>query len=174
MAAGNSGPQCSTIMYPPAIYASSVDVGALDSGNNIASFSSRGPVTSDGSNRTKPNVSAPGVSIRGAVPGNGYSSGWSGTSMAAPHLAGGVALLWQADPTLVGNIDQTQNNIQHAATHLIDVQAVGNCRGPSPFQDNTFGWGLLNLLKAWPATKLFLWAHFTSGSAPVRGRFLCG
>ena len=148
MAAGNSGPQCSTIMYPPAIYASSMDVGALDSGNNIASFSSRGPVTSDGSHRTKPNVSAPGVNIRGAVPGNGYSSGWSGTSMAAPHLAGGVALLWQADPTLVGKIDQTQNNIQHAATHLIDVQAVGNCRGPSPFQDNTFGWGLINLLMA--------------------------
>ena len=56
MAAGNSGPSCSTIAYPPAIYGSSVDVGALDSGNNIASFSSRGPVTSDGSNRTKPNL----------------------------------------------------------------------------------------------------------------------
>jgi len=148
MAAGNSGPNCSTIMYPPAIYASSVDVGALDSGNNIASFSSRGPVTVDGSNRTKPNVSAPGVSIRGAVPGNGYQSGWSGTSMAAPHLAGGVALLWQANPALVGDIDQTQNNIQRAATHLTSSQAHGFCRGPLVFQDNTFGWGLINLLKA--------------------------
>ena len=148
MAAGNSGPQCSSIMYPPAIYLSSVDVAALDRNNVIASFSSRGPVTSDGSNRTKPNVSAPGVCVRGAVPTNGYSSCWSGTSMAAPHLAGGVALLWQANPALVGNIDQTQNNIQRAATHLTDVQAVGNCRGPSPFQDNTFGWGLINLLKA--------------------------
>lgn len=148
MAAGNSGPSCSTIAYPPAIYGSSVDVGALDSGNNIASFSSRGPVTSDGSNRTKPNVSAPGVCVRGAVPTNGYSSCWSGTSMAAPHLAGGVALLWQADPSLVGNIDLTQDHIQRAATHLIDVQAVGNCRGPLIFQDNTFGWGLINLLKA--------------------------
>jgi serine protease AprX len=148
MAAGNDGPNCSTIMYPPAIYASSVSVGALDSGNNIASFSSRGPVKVDGSNRTKPNLSAPGVSIRGAVPGNGYSSGWSGTSMAAPHVAGGVALLWQANPALVGNVNQTELNMEHAATHLTDLQAAGNCRGPSIFQDNTFGWGLLNLLKA--------------------------
>ena len=45
---------CSTIQDPPAIYASSFDVGAPDSGNQIASFSSRGPVIADGSNRTKP------------------------------------------------------------------------------------------------------------------------
>jgi len=148
MAAGNDGPDCSTIEYPPAIYASSVSVGALDSNNNIASFSSRGPVTIDGSNRTKPDLSAPGVSIRGAVPGNGYQSGWSGTSMAAPHIAGGVALLWQANPSLVGNVSQTEANMERAATHLIDVQAVGYCRSPLVLQDNTFGWGLLNLLKA--------------------------
>jgi serine protease AprX len=148
MAAGNDGPACSTIEYPPAIYASSVSVGALDSGNNIASFSSRGPVTIDGSNRTKPDLSAPGVSIRGAVPGNGYSSGWSGTSMAAPHVAGGVALLWQANPSLIGNVGQTEANMEHAATHLTTVTAVGYCRSPLILQDNTFGWGLLNLLKA--------------------------
>jgi serine protease AprX len=148
MAASNYGPNCSTIQEPPAIYASSFDVGALDSNNNIASFSSRGPVTADGSNRTKPDVSAPGVSIRGAVPGNGYQSGWSGTSMAAPHVAGGVALLLQANPSLVGNVGQMEANMDRAATHLIDVQAAGNCRGAMAFQDNTFGWGLLNLLKA--------------------------
>ena len=68
--------------------------------------------------------------------------------MAAPHVAGGVALLWQANPALVGNIDQTESNLDHAATHLTDAQAVGNCRGPLAFQDNTFGWGLINLLKA--------------------------
>jgi len=106
-AAGNDGPACSTIEYPPAIYANSVTVGATDSNNNIASFSSRGPVTIDGSHRTKPDLSAPGVSIRGAVPGNGYQSAWSGTSMAAPHVAGGVALLWQAKPSLDGNVGQT-------------------------------------------------------------------
>jgi len=148
MGAGNDGPNCSTIMYPPAIYASSVSVGALDSGNHIASFSSRGPVTVDGSHRTKPDLSAPGVNIRGAVPGNGYEGGWSGTSMAAPHLAGGVALLWQAKPNLVGDITQSESVLEHAAQHLVDLQASGNCRGPSIFQDNTFGYGLLNLLQA--------------------------
>jgi serine protease AprX len=148
MAAGNDGPACSTIMYPPAIYASSVSVGATDSNNSIASFSSRGPVTIDGSNRTKPDLSAPGVNIRGAVPGNGYSSGWEGTSMAAPHVAGGVALLWQALPSLKGNITQTESAMEHSAQHLIVAQATGYCRGPSFLQDNTFGFGLLNLLQA--------------------------
>ncbi len=148
MAAGNSGPNCSTIMYPPAIYSSSVDVGALDSSNHIASFSSRGPVTADGSGRTKPDLSAPGVSIRGAVPGNGYQSGWSGTSMAAPHVAGGVALLWQANPSLVGNIDRTESAMEAGALHLFNFQAIGNCRGPGAIKDNTFGFGLLNLLRA--------------------------
>jgi subtilisin family serine protease len=148
MAAGNDGPACSTIMYAPAIYASSISVGATDSGNNIASFSSRGPVTVDGSHRTKPDLSAPGVSIRGAVPGNGYSSGWSGTSMAAPHVAGGIALLWQARPSLKGDITQSESAIEHSAQHLTSSQAVGVCRGPSFQQDNTFGFGLLNLLQA--------------------------
>ena len=148
MAAGNSGSSCSSIQYPPAIYASSVDVGALDSSNNIAGFSSRGPVIADGSNRTKPDLSAPGVNIRGAVPGGGYSSGWSGTSMAAPHVAGGLALLWQAKPNLDGNIDATELKMEQTAQHLTDVQASGYCRGPSFLKDNTFGYGLLNLLRA--------------------------
>ena len=118
MAAGNYGPSCSTIMYPPAIYASSVDVGALDSSNHIASFSSRGPVIADGSHRTKPDLSAPGVSIRGAVPGGGYNSGWSGTSMAAPHVAGGVALLWQVKPNLIGNVTQSELTMERSAQHF--------------------------------------------------------
>jgi subtilisin family serine protease len=148
MAASNYGPACSTIQEPPAIYASAIDVGALDSGNNIAGFSSRGPVVADGSNRTKPDLSAPGVNIRGAASGGGYTSGWSGTSMAAPHVAGGLALLWQAKPNLDGNIDATELKMEQTAQHLIDVQASGYCRGPSFLKDNTFGYGLLNLLRA--------------------------
>jgi subtilisin family serine protease len=147
MAASNYGPGCSTIQEPPAIYASSVDVAALDSSDHIASFSSRGPVIADGSHRTKPDLSAPGVNIRGAVPGNGYASGWSGTSMAAPHVAGGVALLWQVKPNLVGNVTQTQLTMERAVQHFV-VQSVANCGGPSGLQNNTFGFGLLNLLQA--------------------------
>ena len=146
MAAENSGPNCSTVDNPPAIYASAVSVGATDAGNNIADFSSRGPVTVDNSNRLKPNLSAPGVNVRGAVPTNQYQSGWSGTSMAAPHLAGGVALLWQAKPALIGDINKTESTFTHTAQPLRSTQNCGGSGQKVP--NNVFGWGLLNLLKA--------------------------
>ena len=149
MAASNYGPDCSTIQEPPAIYASSVDVGALDSANNIAGFSSRGPVTADGSNRTKP---------RCFRPWSKYSRRGSREAAIAPvgperrwlplTLPGGVALIWQAKPSLVGDIDGTQTLYRQTAQHLTDSQAAGFCRGPSFLQDNTFGYGLLNLLRA--------------------------
>ena len=146
MAAENSGPSCSTVVDPPALYDSSVSVGATNSANQISSFSSRGPVTADGSNRLKPDLSAPGENIRGAVPGNGYQSGWSGTSMAAPHVAGGVALLWQVRPTLVGDVTATELALTSTAHHLKSSQ---NCGGSGQnIPNNIFGWGIINLLAA--------------------------
>src|SRR5215831_14486228 len=62
--AGNSGSACSTVNDPPAIYEAAFSTGAIDITNTLASFSSRGPVARDGSNRLKPNVSAPGVNVR--------------------------------------------------------------------------------------------------------------
>jgi subtilisin family serine protease len=81
--AGNSGSGCSTVNTPAGIYAESFTVGATNSSDTIAGFSSRGPVTVDGSNRRKPDISAPGVDIRSSVPIGDYGDGWSGTSMAA-------------------------------------------------------------------------------------------
>jgi subtilisin family serine protease len=145
MAAENSGPDCSTVDNPPAIYGAAVSVGATDSGNNIASFSSRGPVTVDGSNRLKPNLSAPGVSVRGGFPTDQYGFA-SGTSMAAPHLAGGVALLWQAKPALIGDINKTENTFNRTSFPLRSSQDCGGSGQKVP--NNVYGWGLLNLLKA--------------------------
>ena len=145
-AAGNSGSSCSSITDPAAIYDSSITVGATDSANNIAGFSSRGPVTVDGSNRRKPDISAPGVSIRGAVPGNGYQSGWSGTSMATPHIAGSIALLWQARPALIGNVDASELLLEKKAVHRKTTETCGGTAGKVP--NNVFGYGVLNIYRA--------------------------
>lgn len=147
VAAGNSGPSCSTISDPPSFYDSSVTVAATDSTNFIASFSSRGPATADGSNRRKPDLSAPGVNVRGAVPQNMYQSGWSGTSMATPHIAGGVALLWQAKPSLIGNIDATEALYETTATHRKTTENCGGLPGKT-IPNNTYGYGVINLYKA--------------------------
>lgn len=113
--AGNDGPACSTIDSPIALYDAVFSVGAVDSHNNIAAFSSTGPVIADGSGRIKPDIAAPGVDIVSAWPGNKYALS-SGTSMAGPHVAGVVALLWSANPALIGDIAGTEAILQQTAT----------------------------------------------------------
>jgi subtilisin family serine protease len=100
---GNEGPACETASIPPANYDAVFSVGATTNGGHIVSFSSRGPI--DGV--VKPDVTAPGESVRSSVPGGGYAY-YPGTSMAGPHVAGLVALLWSAEPSLIGDIDATE------------------------------------------------------------------
>ncbi len=148
VSAGNAGSACGTINTPAAIYDAAFTVGATDINDAVAGFSSRGPVTVDGSNRPKPDVAAPGVTVRSSVPGGGYGT-LSGTSMAAPNVAGLVALLLSANPDLVGDPDSIEPFITASAV-AATVNPVQTCGGiPSTtIPNNTFGWGRVDALAA--------------------------
>jgi serine protease AprX len=144
--AGNSGPMCSTVNAPAAIYQASFSVGATTSSDAIADFSSRGPVTIDGSSRLKPDVAAPGVGVTSSLPGGGYGS-LSGTSMAAPHVAGLAALLISVDPSLRGQVDRLEALIEHTALPRTTTQTCGGVPGSS-IPNNTYGRGRVDALRA--------------------------
>jgi serine protease AprX len=143
--ADSSGPNCSTMEDPPSIYAASYTVGALNTGQDVvANFSSRGPVIIDGSNRIKPDISAPGTNIRSSY--NGSDSDYSilnGTSMATPHIAGAMALLWCARPELRHNISGSRTALNESA-HFI---AYKQCGTPGP-PNNVAGWGRVDISTA--------------------------
>lgn len=146
VSAGNNGSACSTVVDPAAIYAASFSVGATDTNDDIASFSSRGPVTVDGSNRMKPDISAPGVGVRSSYTPSTYAT-LDGTSMAAPHVAGIVALLISAHPQLRGHVDQIELLIEQTAVPHTTTQICGSVAGSS-IPNNTYGWGRADALAA--------------------------
>ncbi len=149
VSAGNSGSSCSTVSTPAAIYAASYTVGNTTSSDAISTSSSRGPVTVDASGRMKPNISAPGSGIRSSTPGSGYGTS-SGTSMAAPHVAGLSALLIAAAPHLEGNPQQIRSLINSTAVQLTTGQECGGVPG-SQVPNNTFGYGRIDALAAFNA-----------------------
>jgi subtilisin family serine protease len=136
---GNSGSSCST-SGSPGDYPNSYSSGAYDSGNAIASFSSRGP--SDFNDEIKPNISSPGVNIRSSIPGDGYDS-YQGTSMASPHTAGAVALMWSAAPALLGDIDYTATIMDQTAIDMDDTTCGGTAG-----DNNTWGEGRMDVYAA--------------------------
>ncbi len=142
--AGNNGPSCGS-MGSPGDYQESFASAAHDSTGLIASFSSRGPSAFGYTPYTKPNISAPGVNVCSSVPTNGWSCGYSGTSMASPHTAGAVALLWACSPELAGNIDLTIQALQSTA----EEATATTCGAPPSGQGNyTYGYGRLDVLAA--------------------------
>ncbi len=129
-AAGNEGPEAGSVRSPGAD-PESFAVGATDFFDDIAFFSARGPSPCDGS--VKPNLSAPGVSIVSSIPG-GYL-GADGTSMAAPHVTGAVAVLRSIDPELT--VDELESVLAQGAVDL-------GLAGP----DDSFGAGRLDLFQS--------------------------
>jgi len=149
--AGNDGPLCNTLTNPIALYDSVFSVGAVDRFGNMANFSSRGPVEVDGSGRVKPDIAAPGVDVFSSLP-NGTYGPLSGTSMAGPHLAGVVALLWSANPDLIGDIDATEQILTDTAQPYRGDRPQGECfSGDSP--SDAYGYGIVD---AYAAVKLAL------------------
>jgi subtilisin family serine protease len=141
---GSSGPGCGTA-GSPADYPESYAVSAFDMNNNIASFASRGPSSFGGI--IKPNVTAPGVSIRSSVPPNNYSI-FSGTSMATAHVPGTVALIWSGAPSFARDIAGTRAIIDQTA---IDVSNL-SCGG-TPGNNNVWGEGRLDAFAAVTAAR---------------------
>ena len=140
-AAGNGGPSCSTIDAPPAIYDAAISVAATDISDVVIWFSSRGPVTADGSGRLKPDLAAPGLSVRSSVRGSDYTT-MSGTSMAGPHVAGMVALLVSAAPCLAGDVDGIEAYLKQTAVPRTDNQTCGGFPG-SQVPNPVYGYGAL-------------------------------
>ncbi len=134
VSAGNSGyGGCGTVQDPPAVYRQVFSVGAVDRTGNLAAFSSLGPSAWDG--EAKPDILAPGEGVLSSYPGNSYETA-SGTSMAGPHVAGVVALMWSANPSLIGNVDLTEKILIETArpyTGVVPqcVQDAGDLRNAS-------------------------------------------
>ncbi|MGG0285047.1 S8 family serine peptidase [Peribacillus butanolivorans] len=120
----------------PANYPEAFATGATDLNNQVGSFSLRGPSPYG---EIKPDISAPGVNIRSAVPGGAYEGGWNGTSMAGPHISAVAALLRQANASLT--VDQLEEILLTTATPLTD-----NNYPTSP--NHAYGYGLVNAFDA--------------------------
>jgi subtilisin family serine protease len=145
--AGNNGPGVSTITKPKNINTNPVNVFCVANINGaswlggstdpITSSSSRGPSLCGGTGSLliKPEVSAPGTSVRSCNSSGGYTLA-TGTSMASPHVAGAVALLKQAFPNLTGR--QILEALYNTAR---DLGTAG--------EDNTYGTGLIDVYAAY-------------------------
>lgn len=141
--AGNNGSACGG--YRNTVHGAKniISVASLNANDQrmwLPSLQSAGGPTRDG--RLQPHIAAPGVEIFSTTPDDFYaSSGWSGTSMAAPHVSGIAALLYQRYRELNGG--QTPSATLIRAVLLNGANDLGN---PGP--DYVFGYGKVNAVNA--------------------------
>jgi subtilisin family serine protease len=147
VSAGNSGSGCASIIDPPAVEPSVFTVGAVDQTKNIAGFSSRGPVLYGGISHLGPDITAPGVQVVSSLMGGGYGP-MNGTSMAAPHVAGAVALLWSAYPDLRGQVSQTELILRGSAIQRTTTDVCGKDTA-NTWPNNVYGYGFLDAQAAY-------------------------
>jgi hypothetical protein len=141
-APGGMGPGCGTI-GSPADYQESFAPTAHDELRNIAVFAARGPGCFG--SFTKPNVSAPGMNVCSTLPGNGWTCGYSGSSMSTAYGSGAAALVLSACPDLLA---QPPSATFAVLQDNADTPPPGNC-GASPWGGNyTYGNGYVNVLAA--------------------------
>lgn len=131
-AAGNAGRGATPWVGQPARCPGFMAVAAVDRNQDLASFSSRGPASLCPECGVE--ISAPGVRVNSTWPGGGYKE-ISGTSMAAPHVAGGAALLTELRP--IWTPAQIRARLKATAA---DLGAPGN--------DPEYGAGLLDCHRA--------------------------
>lgn len=120
----------------PGAYPESYAVGAIRKDEHIAKFSLRGK--SSYTNKIKPDIVAPGVNILSCIPGEKYTI-YTGTSMAAPHVTGVIALMLQVNPNLT--VDQIENILNETALPLKDEYYT-----TAP--NNGYGYGKVNAVSA--------------------------
>ncbi|KGF36984.1 peptidase [Peptoniphilus lacrimalis DNF00528] len=120
----------------PGAYPESYAVGAIRKDEHIAKFSLRGKSTY--TNKIKPDIVAPGVNILSCIPGEKYTI-YTGTSMAAPHVTGVIALMLQVNPNLT--VDQIENILNETALPLKDEYYTTT-------PNNGYGYGKVNAVSA--------------------------
>jgi subtilisin family serine protease len=132
--AGNGGPNSGS-SYSPANYPEAFSVGAVDAADQVLPDSSRGPSGCAGRTRPFPDVVAPGKNIYTSDLYSMWTTA-SGTSMAAPHVAGALALLLSGRPGLSAAVQESV---------LRDGALDAGAAGP----DETYGAGRLDVLASW-------------------------
>jgi len=139
-AAGNEGSTPNAIRNPATRALDSLDMFAVGNLNAtvspavVSGSSSRGPSECVGGG-IKPNVVAPGQSVRSTYPTNQIQPG-TGTSMAAPHVSGLVALLRQKNP------NATVREIKLAILNSTVRTGLG------AIPNNIAGWGSIDCVNA--------------------------